>query len=131
MTITEIITTTKQGIAIAELFALKYEAKLPEHLQRIQIDRDTVTLCFSLEYDGEDSRNATLFAIGSTFGWTDWRARIAYDNLAYHWEKEVDGVKVTIMYAQKTEKQQGFPVSPTAFPLQLVETTPEVTENLD
>jgi hypothetical protein len=120
MTRSESLSTAKNSIRIAELFLLKYDAKLPEDFGALIVS-DRPVLYFDLSYKPDDFREQALTLLGNVFGRSDWKAKLEYYGKAFDWSKTVDGVCITIEKAQLISQPEEFPVDPKQFPIQLEE----------
>lgn len=117
---------TRNALAVAEIFALKYEAKLPEELGEIYIASFGVHYDIRLSTRDDHNRNKALAHLGEVFGRSGWESTLAYGARYFDWQKELDGVKINIQGAQMMNQPDRFPVDPKQFPLQ-IEDAPEVT----
>lgn len=123
MQLEETIKNVKKQVEIAEVFVLKYDAKLPEGLGSLMISNEGVQYFIHLTGKTDDDRQRALSVLGDVFGRSDWSATATYNRRGYDWGKRLDGVRLHIFEAQKTDEPDSFPVDPKQFPLQLEDAT--------
>jgi hypothetical protein len=120
-TIADTLDDYRTQLQIAELFRIKYDAKLPLGLGTFSIYSNSCNFHIGLTYVNPDDRQRALAVTGDVFGRGDWVARACYNNDGFDWTKTLDGVTITITKAQVLDSPRTFPVDPLAFPLQLEE----------
>lgn len=104
------IEITEKALTIAKAFVQKYETKLTSDESTSYISLTTTSLELYMS-------QADCILAGAVFGKTGWIRRYGYSG-KFNWEKEVDGVKVTIRDAEDMDLDK-TPVAPSAFPIQL------------
>ena len=113
------VAKTRESLQMAELFLVKYESKLPEDLGDLTVFTGFVEFEVNLRYRQDNDRSKALTYLGETFGRADWNATINHDGTAFDWRKTLDGVQLSIRFAQPTDQPKSFPVDPKQFPIQL------------
>lgn len=106
-------------LAVAELFALKYDSKLPDGLGSLWTGSFGTRFDISLRGRSQSDRDKALSLLGEVFGRGGWEAKISFNHDYFDWSQRIDGVEIKIEGAQPTGQPKSFPVDPKQFPLQL------------
>lgn len=117
--IEDAINKAKEATKVAELFAIKYSAKLPDGLGNFATGSYGTTFNIYLKGRDEEDRQRALLILGDVFGRAGWIATPAYSNDGFHWGQKIDNVQVDITYAQEVNTPKTFPVAPNQFPIQI------------
>lgn len=113
------ITKATKAVQTAEVFAAKYSAKLPDGLGAFACGNFGADFTIYLRGRSPSDRDKALILVGDVFGRGGWVAESAYGHDGFHWKQVVDGVAITIQYAQEIDSPKTFPVNPNQFPVQL------------
>lgn len=128
------IDTLKASLAAARQFIDQYGSKLPDDFPGFFSMADVVygdgkpkfqaVIPDNLRNDG--NRETLLCAVGDIFGREGWIRNLSNDRKSFDWTKEIAGVKIQIMDAERIdEPRDKTPVRAAEFPL-LLGSTEEV-----
>ena len=92
----ELLERAKANVTIAEMFVLKYDAKLPDGLGDLYVSGYGVHYDVTLTSRNEENRNRALAHMGDVFGRGGWEAEIDHCGRHFNWSKQVDGVTLKI-----------------------------------